>query len=366
MIAVWLFSQWLGAGSPESLRLVELGPGRGTLMADILHTFKQLFTSRKVNPNVEIHLVENSETLRGLQRQKLSDFGHELQWHDSINTISKSTTQYTMLVAHEFFDALPVHILMKSEQGWRELQVGSSEIVSEAYLESWYKLQVACKNERPHLLSFFHAEPTPVATVLGNSSPRFSTVSKGAHLEVSPAAFKIAYKVGELLSRKESEDDVQGLGGCGLIIDYGSSDPPLNTIRAFKDHKQVHPLHRPGECDLTGNVDFGYLKEAMQDLVPVYPPIEQGVFLQHMGLSSRLRSLARNSAGLSAEEAQERYSRLLQGATRLADPREMGSQYKFLGISSNPNTEDGAHVYPFGIGAEGTGDEVTSQPRARD
>ncbi|THU99919.1 DUF185-domain-containing protein [Dendrothele bispora CBS 962.96] len=381
MIAVWLFTQWQGAESPGSVQLVEFGPGKGTLMDDILRTFKRLFATVKANPNVEVHLLENSQSLRDTQREKLSGLGYKLQWHETIESIPKSPTQFTMLIAHEFFDALPIHLLRKTEKGWDETLVGSTELIPDPGSES----TSLDTTRRPQLSFVNYGDPTPKSTVLGNSSPRFSDVPVGLGVEVSPEAYRIARKVGELLSRKKGEDDKEGLGGCGLIIDYGRNEVPWLTLRAFKDHKPVPVFNRPGECDITANVDFAYLTEAMQDLgwciitryslvsptkltpgssacltVSVYPPITQRNFLLAMGLSERIKFFAEQCEKANDEE---RWKRISDGALRLVDPLGMGGQYMFLGISSNPYTDESGSViegsgYPFRM--EASGDAATA------
>lgn len=106
--------------------------------------------------------------------------------------------------------------------------------------------------------------PTPSSTLLGLSSARFQKLPVGSRIEVSPASFKIARQVGELLRDGESEETRSA--GSALIIDYGGEKVYGNSFRAFKDHKIVDAFHRPGECDLTVNVDFAYLKDATADL----------------------------------------------------------------------------------------------------
>ncbi|KAF8646184.1 hypothetical protein AX16_007328 [Volvariella volvacea WC 439] len=113
LVGIWLISQWLNAGSPSGIRLVELGPGRGTLMEDILRAFSQLSATK--GQLKRVHLIETSQTLREVQRTKLgpiaTNLGFELDWHDHMDEIPSSPDLYTLLVAHEFFDALPFHLL---------------------------------------------------------------------------------------------------------------------------------------------------------------------------------------------------------------------------------------------------------------
>ncbi|KAK7031216.1 hypothetical protein VNI00_013632 [Paramarasmius palmivorus] len=322
LIAIWLLSQWQAAGAPRKIRLVELGPGRATLMADILRVIGQL--TRTFKTEVQVHLVETSSSMRMMQQEKLGDQSWSLQWYDSVDSVPQSSEFYTMLVAHEFFDALPFHVLQKTEEGWHEVLISS--------------IQSTPENASPYPRFTYGLSPTSsaISALLGGSSPRFRSVPVGSFLEVSPVAYRIARKVGELLQKADDEQDGSP-GGCGLIIDYGSDSFFDNSRRAFKNHQIVDFFHRPGECDLTANVDFAYLREAMEDLVPVYKPLTQSQFLQAMGLKERLLNLLERNRG-----DPEKAKRIEEAGLRLVNPSGMGGQYSVMGVSSN-----GGVVYPF-------------------
>ncbi|KAL0567551.1 hypothetical protein V5O48_014437 [Marasmius crinis-equi] len=325
------------AGRPSRIRLVELGPGRAALMADMLRVISQL--TKALKAEVQVHLVETSPSMRMMQEKKLGEQGWDIQWHDSLDSISPSSDAYTMLIAHEFFDALPFHVLKRTEEGWHEVLIASNSSTTPD-TESTTSPETeptSSESSAPPYQRFKHVltpAPTAISTVLGNSSPRFRSLPVGSFLEVSPVSFKVAHKVAELLSVRETKG---ALGGCGLIIDYGGDTFFDNSRRAFKDHEIVDLFYRPGECDLTANVDFAYLREAMQELVPAYKPLSQNHFLQAMGLKERLSSLLKKNSGDS-----ERAKRIEDAALRLVSPAGMGSQYSVMGISSN----EGA-VYPF-------------------
>ncbi|KAG7098953.1 hypothetical protein E1B28_000843 [Marasmius oreades] len=307
--------------------MIELGPGRGTLMADMLRVITQLTRTMKAQVQVQVHLVENSSAMRAMQQKRLGKQGNlEIQWHASIDSIPPSGDIYTMLMAHEFFDALPFHVLKRTEEGWHEVLISSSSFAEPPLPEPQSSVRYPC------FYPVLTPAPTPISTLLGTSSPRFQSIPVGSFLEVSPVAFKIAHKIGELLRK----------GGCGLIIDYGGDTFYDNSRRAFKDHKIVDFFHRPGECDLTANVDFAYLKEAVEDSMPVYKPLTQSHFLQAMGLKERLLKLMKNHRTRDPEKAK----RIEEAALRLVsvspDGGEMGNQYSVMGISSNDEQS-----YPF-------------------
>ncbi|KAK1220837.1 hypothetical protein PQX77_016357 [Marasmius sp. AFHP31] len=370
LIAIWFLSQWQVAGAPSKIRLVELGPGRAALMADVLRVISQL--TKPLKTEVEVDLVETSSSMRAMQEARLGEQGWDIHWHDSLDSISPSSEAYTMLVAHEFFDALPFHVLKRTEEGWHEVLIASNTPTpspeSETTTTATSEPEAQGTSSTPPTSSptpssptpsprFNHVltpAPTPISTVLGNSSPRFRSLPINSFLEVSPVSFKIAYKIAELLSVRERNGT---LGGCGLIIDYGGDTCFDNSRRAFKDHEIVDFFHRPGECDLTANVDFAYLREAMRALgtwivplslagdltdketfsVPVYKPLPQGHFLQAMGLKERLVKLLEKNRG-----DPEKAKRIEEAALRLVSPSGMGSQYSVMGFSSN-----GGDVYPF-------------------
>ncbi|KAJ3714122.1 S-adenosyl-L-methionine-dependent methyltransferase [Lentinula raphanica] len=316
MIAIWLLSQWELAGCPSRMRLVELGPGRATLMNDILRV---TITKKLPQPiTIQVDLVETSVALREIQRERLSGVAASIEWYESIDHLTPSDDSFTMLVAHEFFDALPVHVFRKTDQGWKEIMVSSKIKNPDKMAQEQY----------PRLQHVLSPETTAISTIFGNSSTRFQTLPVGSDLEVSPTSFRLARKVGKLLSKRPTPTG-SSLGGCGLIIDYGGDHAFGNSRRGFKNHQVVDIFHRPGECDLTANVDFAYLKESMQDLVPVYGPVTQKMFLSQMGLMVRLERLLQSSQG-----DQDKQDRIYEGAQRLIN-RQMGEEYSVMGISTN-------------------------------
>jgi len=188
--------------------------------------------------------------------------------------------------------------------------------------------------------------PTPISTILGLSSPRFQALPAGSRIEVSHIAFKVARKIGEVLGSGETSR------GSALIVDYGGDKTYGNSFRAFKDHKIVDVFHRPGECDLTANVDFAYLKEAFEGLASATPhgPLPQSIFLTRMGLHMRVEALKR------AAKTPERKGSIEKAASRLVDTLGMGNEYKVLGITSHEKSEENAgavkSVWPFMDGSE--------------
>lgn len=332
LVGIWLLSQWMKAGQSRKIRLVELGPGRGTLMDDILRVVHHFPSSRFALRSV--HLIENSLAMQAIQKEKLrltsKDGVWDLLWHDSLGDLPQDTQDYTMLVAHEFFDALPIHVLERTQQGWHEVLISDTiGALPTTFIEvpqSRFRLVLS-------------PSPTPTSTILGLSSPRFQALPVGSRIEVSHTAFKVARTIAELLGSGETSR------GSALIVDYGHDKTCGDSFRAFKDHKIVDVFHRPGECDLTANVDFAYLKEAFAGLATPHGPLPQSIFLTRMGMQARVEALKH-----SAKE-EERKDSIEKAAGRLVDVLGMGNEYQVLGITSHGKSRDDTvlveDVWPF-------------------
>ncbi|KAJ7193938.1 S-adenosyl-L-methionine-dependent methyltransferase [Mycena pura] len=331
VLGIWFMSQWMQSAKLP-IRVVELGPGRGTLMHDILRVVAQFGGDRLV----AVHLVETSPTLRALQERRLSPSAlkHEfaLQWHDSVDQIPPSSDAYTMVVAHEFFDALPFHTIQKTELGWQEVLIALADADSSA----------GAAEPHPRFRYVLSPQPTAASTLLGHSSPRFNDVPVGARLEVSPAAFKIARTLGTILADARTPAPPHACSrGCALIVDYGAAHAAAQSFRAIKAHALTDPLHAPGTCDLTANVDFAYLAEAVRDLVLVHGPLAQGAFLARMGLHERVEALA-----VRAGDGDDSAAALRAAAQRLVDPAGMGGEYMMLALGGHAAADAGG-VWPF-------------------
>ncbi len=284
LLGIWALACWQQLGTPHRLHIVELGPGRGLLMADLLRAARSRPAFLQA---LQVHLVELSPTLRREQKQRLSGFGTPLHWHDML---PEQLDASTLVIANEFFDALPVHHYERTAEGWRE------------------RLITLDANGN---FTFSASGPAP-ATLPGWAQD----LPTGSIIELSPEREAAALALGRLL---------HGTGGAALIIDYGHTTPaPGETLQALHRHKQVDIFHRPGECDLTTHVDFHALAEALRQAGLHTPPaMEQGAFLLALGLRERLATLLRN-----ADDEQAR--RLLRGAERIAGIEHMGSLFKVL------------------------------------
>jgi len=282
LIGLWCVEVWHEMGCPDPCHMVELGPGRGTLMADALR-------AARVRPAfgaaIRLHLVETSPYLRERQAQALP--AHHPQWHASLAEVPQGPL---LLVANEFFDALPVHEFELRPEGWRERMV-------------------SCDGEQ---LAFAWAAPGPSFALLADRQRR------GAKAEVSPVALSLAGDIGWRLARA---------GGAALIIDYGSSQTlPGESLQAVRRHEPVNPLSDIGEADLSAHVDFAGLARAAEQAGAVtHGPLPQGEFLLRLGLEARAESLLARATPAQARDIDSARRRLL-------DSREMGTLFKALAL----------------------------------
>ena len=286
LLGIWCVAAWEAIGQPSPFILVELGPGRGTLMADILRA-----TSRmdEFQAALKVHLVEISPILRKLQREKLGD---AVQWHETIETLPQEPMVF---VANEFFDALPIRQILKHLGQSYERCVG----VEDGALASQIR-------------------PVP-------------TMPLGADglYEIAPAALAIAESLGARLA---------ALGGAGLVIDYGHLKTAVgDTLQALKGHKACGVFEFPGTSDLTAHVDFEALSRAFASGGAVaLPPMTQGTYLRDMGIEQRLTTLSAKLQGKPRED-------FIAGGKRLVGDRDMGQLFKVLCVAQ-PQRQP---IYPF-------------------
>jgi NADH dehydrogenase [ubiquinone] 1 alpha subcomplex assembly factor 7 len=298
LIGVWCAAAWQAMGAPASLRLIELGPGRGTLMADLLRAIR-------VVPGfldaVRVALVETSPVLRQTQATALSSAGVPVQWHDRLDDVGPGPT---LLVANEFFDALGVRQFVRTGTGWHERLVG---------LDASGKLA-------------FGLAPEALSAGL---LPRWAhAATPGETVEVSPARHAVAQAIGARIAT---------MGGAALVIDYGHVRPgPGDTLQAVRAHGFTDVLDSPGHSDLTSHVDFAALAAALkQGGAAVHGPLTQGAFLSAMGLAERAEVLKLNDAGAADD--------IEAAATRLAADSQMGQLFKVIAATS----PDLPPPYPF-------------------
>ncbi len=289
LIGIWCVAVWRMMGVPSRFNLVELGPGRGTLMADALRATSQ---SQGFRQAANVALVETSPVLRAAQKRTLA--AHEIVWCDSVDAVPDGPV---LLIANEFFDALPVHQLVRTVDGWRERLVGQDG--------TGFRFMLS-------------ADATPATALLTSDIRTGAPVDSVA--EVQPAGLAIAAAVA---------DRIKSDGGAALIIDYGYAESAVGeTLQAVRQHEPQDVLLMPGDADLTAHVDFAALGRATAGKATLCGPCGQGAFLQNLGIAIRAERLAEQATSSQAED-------IASGVRRLIADDEMGSLFKVLGIASH-------------------------------
>lgn len=278
LVGAWAADLWLRAGSPP-VRLVELGPGRGTLMADMLRSIHAATGCR-----LDVAFVETSDLLRGMQAAVVPD----AFWYDALDDVPDDRP--LLIVANEFFDALPVRQFVRLADGWRERMVVAADdgfAVVSGIADATALIPLALWN-------------APVGSIV----------------ETSSAATAIAAEIGLRLRTH---------GGAVLIVDYGHAGPVTgDTLQAVRAHAAVDPFADPGEVDLTAHVDFTALGAAAG--VATTGPVGQGDFLRALGIDARAAALKR-----SATDAQRQ---AIDAATaRLTGDEAMGRLFRVMALT---------------------------------
>lgn len=277
LIGLWLAQVWMDDGG-EPMALVELGPGRGTLMADVMRATRSV---PGFHDSVSLHLVEASPVLREAQAKALEEYAPT--FHDSLADVPEGPV---LLIANEFFDALPIRQFQMSDAGdWQERQVGTSD----------------------GSLIWGLAPPAPLAVRDG--------FTPGMIVETCAPAEAIAEEIGRRLNH----------GGGALIVDYGDWHSRGDTFQALSGHAFADPLDAPGEADLTAHVAFEPIARASGVHASVLTP--QGVFLERLGITARAQTLAKSLSGGSLEAH-------IAAHRRLTHPDEMGTLFKVLALTA--------------------------------
>lgn len=278
LVGLWAADLWDRAGRPQ-IAWVELGPGRGTLTADALRAMA------RAGLQPPVHFVETSPVLRGLQADRVPG----AIWHDDVTGLPGDVA--LIVVANEFFDAMPIRQLVRGADAWRERLIACQDTLF---------LPIAGPAIPEEVI------PAP----LRNTAP-------GALLEVSPATVAIIRALAQRIVRQ---------GGAALVIDYGHEGPLLGeTLQAVRGHAFANPFEAPGEHDLSAHVDFTTLIAAAQSMgVTAWGPVEQAEWLVKLGIDQRAAILAR--------AAPDRADRIAADRMRLVN--DMGALFKAVAFTA--------------------------------
>jgi SAM-dependent MidA family methyltransferase len=278
MIGLWAAHLWEAMGAPSHVALIEIGPGRGTLMADMLRATRILPGFREA---LAVHLVETSPVLREIQAATLAGNAEPI-WHERVETALDGPA---IIVANELLDALPLDQFVMTEQGWRERLVGL---------------------DGEGRLAFGLAAATSDGVGLATAPP-------GAVLEQPLAALSLVSGVASHVARQ---------GGGALFIDYGSLRSGFgDTLQAMRRHAFVDPLEEPGEADLTVHVDFARMAQAgLRSGAATHGPVRQADFLLALGLAERAQTLSAKARPDQVQAISAAFDRLTErGATGMGD-----------------------------------------------
>jgi NADH dehydrogenase [ubiquinone] 1 alpha subcomplex assembly factor 7 len=288
LVGAWLADRWLAMGKPASFRLVELGPGRGTMMADALRATRGL---AGFHAAIDLHLVESNDTLRAEQRTRLADW--HPSWHERLDDVPAGPL---LLAANEFFDALPVRQFHRTARGWSERMIGLAP-------------------DGETLVMALAPGLTPFAPLLP------AAAGEGAEAELCEAARSIAAAIGERIRRDS---------GSALIVDYGYDTGAGASLQAVRGHRGAGLLERPGETDLSSHVDFAALVRAAN--LRAFGPVAQGEFLQRLGILQRAESLKRQATPAQSQAIDAALARLIA-------PDQMGTLFRVLALGDDRSVQ---------------------------
>ncbi len=417
LIGIWFMTEWMAQGRPsQGVQFIEMGPGRGTLISDILRTIGQFKTF--ANAISAVWLVEAGEGLRKRQKDALcgetakmkkvgdasgknvwweatSTHGIPVRWVEDIALLpgqgEGQSEAIPFIIAHEFFDALPIHAFesvapkpQETEQDPRahlltEAELRRARQPAASKLPQWRELLVApttsklgsllspdseksTSNEEhgPEFQLTLAKASTPSSLVIPER-PRYRALKSqvSSRVEVSPESSRYIIDFAKRIGGTGIPSSTRPRSaGAALIIDYGPQDTvPVNSLRAIRKHRVISPFTYAGTADISADVDFGALADVALDASPgveVHGPVEQGMWLMQLGIQERagrlLKELQKQSTGSDRDENEKRMKDFEAGWKRLVEggPRGMGKAYKVMTIVP----ENGGKRRPVGFGGE--------------
>jgi SAM-dependent MidA family methyltransferase len=291
LIGLWTMAVWKLMGEPENVRLIELGPGRGTMMLDALRAANTMPEFRKA---VVAHLVEISPKLEERQRRAFGGMDIAVNWHKALEDVPPGPS---IILANEFFDALPVQQAVMCADGWHERVV---------------------KLDDTGTFQFSNArDPIPLFDTMLPAELRDAPIGEIFEWRSDQVALELGHRV------------VRS-NGAALVIDYGhTASAAGDTLQAIGAHRHAHPLLGPGTVDLTAHVDFQALARAAESMnARVYGPVEQATFLRHLGIDTRAAALKRAVPPTKAGEIEAAHARLTN-----TERTGMGKLFKAIGFA---------------------------------
>ncbi|MCT4635671.1 MAG: SAM-dependent methyltransferase [Rickettsiales bacterium] len=296
MLGIYVVDSWIKLGSPDKFNLVELGPGRATLMEDLLRATKHI---ENFHQTLNIHFLETNKRLIEIQKQRLDAYNIFCKWHNSIYSLPNDLP--IVVLANEFFDCLPINQYVKEK-------------------DVWYERSVTLNLEEYNIIKT--VIPDSLSNSLNEEHPNSQDLSI---VEICYPALEIIQHLAEIFKKTP---------GYLLAIDYGYDINPLErtaynyTLQAIKDHK-YHPIFNDiGRADLTAHVDFFALKKsALANNCKTYGSVPQGELLKNLGIHIRAEMLKKNASPEVQKDIDSRLNRLIH-------PKQMGELFKAIAIYS--------------------------------
>ncbi len=287
LIGLWAAEVWTAMGRPHPVRLIEFGPGRGTLMSDALRAARVAPDFRAA---LDVWLIETSPALASIQHDTLLSAGAPVCWAGQLDEAPDGPA---IMIANEFLDALPIRQYVRGARDWRERMVGV--------------------DSDGNLVFGLAAEPERFIT---------AQAQEGDVLEVGAIAHRLMFEIGGRLARQ---------GGAALFVDYGHTATGYgDTLQALRAHRMVDPLTDAGDCDITAHVDFAAMaRSARAAGAAVHGPIDQGDFLRGLGIEQRAQALMSRADAAQAASVEAARTRLVGKG-----PDEMGALFKAMVVAN--------------------------------
>ena len=280
IIGIWILDLWIKLDKPKDIQIVDIGGGRGTLLADVKRVLKN-----KIHNYIFIDI--NIELIK-LQKQKVNNVIH-------FNKLSDIPKRPTIFIGNEFLDTFPVNQFVLTDNYFKEI----------------------CINYKKEELLFCN-QKTKLSGLLDKQ--KSTDIKINDIIEINFECRKFIKKISNFIKQNN---------GGAIFFDYGYTAGHGDTLQAIKDNKFVNPLSDPGNADITSHIDFNDITiQAKNEMVDVWGPDAQGTFLKKMGAVERLRSLEELSDSKTKKE-------LRLGLNRLINNKEMGELFKVFAITPN-------------------------------
>ncbi|KAJ6215730.1 hypothetical protein RDWZM_010230 [Blomia tropicalis] len=373
LMGIWILHEWLqvDGGTKRPLRIVELGPGRGTLTSDIARVMSQFEMTKDC---CQFFLIEISTHLQQIQEKQIckrlfddekriasivrqyqndgqyratTHYGQPITWYQHLDRLSYSNDGFTVFIANEFFDALPIYKFVKLDNKWREMLIDIDAADIDSTMTSRHSSHTNRSNGK---LRWIRANrDTPATKMFANQQLMNNYPIEGEHLEICPQTIVIIENIVRRINRHD---------GCLLICDYGYDSNDTNvmetsinrdTFRAYRHHKPIDPLQCPGMADLTADVDFSYIRHKLSSKANVYGTVSQSHFLRSLGIEVRLQKLNESTTNETYREE------LNSGANMLLN--DMGQRFKLMAIFGKTHPK---HLIPFAFDHSHLNDDNSS------